>query len=398
LLHDRDVWLLGTALRVGIMEQLGMSPWSVRECCQCGDVVRRIADPSDWRLRPYGCQVRAWCPLCGFAYGRARGLGVLSLFEALLEPGRLLERSPTVKSWGVVLTLPEALSWHLDGLAALEDEAELRLALRYLTSAVRGTVEGFFGSGTGAKFIFHAFHSPSAKVPHNHARGPHWHIHVLVPNVRFDGAAWTSIRERGKWNLEQLDALRRLWARSVAALPFVKAAHLEVPPALTVDVRFQTGSGGRYGLAHRTRYDYRHPVEDVMRDVQLHGTMAEGEAGAWHLERMARLQSVQLVRGVGILANVKLTQIGIERVEMWPEWEKVPGLWWDLERFDDGGAFVRMRDNGGDPVTQHWEWGAAGLLPWVPGWRYVWSGASPPPGGLACDLVTVDRSVGPAPP
>jgi hypothetical protein len=294
----------------------------------------RHSETGATKLCPGCCHERAICPHCAVNYGKERGAEVGSLFQALFEQGRLLGAVPTVKAFADVFTLPEFVSEALDGFCEARDKKSLRGAVKELTEALKRTLTRFYGSGVAAKVSWHWWHSSKPLT------GAHWHAHVMVPNIVDTGAGHEVLRARGMLSTEQLQALKALWAEQVSSCRFVAALGESVPAELTVNHRFLTQNKGRASLAHRARYDYRHPMQDFVAFTEKHGLPELDAPGlAWFLDRCEFLQGVQLVRAVGWLSNPKLKKIGLERAE--PEndgWVKDEGVVFELEYFDDHGA------------------------------------------------------------
>ncbi len=309
----------------------------------------RHSETGDTKLCPGCCHERGICPHCAVTYGKERGSEVASLFQALLEQGRLLGSVPTVKAFADVFTLPDFVSGALDGFCEVQDKKNLRGAVKQLTEALKRTLTRFYGSGVAAKVSWHWWHSSKPLT------GAHWHAHVMVPNIVDTGNGHDILRARGMLTADQLDALKSIWAEQVAGCRFVMGLNESVPDELTVNHRFLTQNTGRASLAHRARYDYRHPMQDFMAFTEKNGLPELDDAGlSWFVDRCEFLQGVQLVRSIGWLSNSKIKKIGLERTE--PEndgWVKDEGVVFELEYFDNEGArFVAFYPDTGRSHSQ----------------------------------------------
>ena len=294
----------------------------------------RHSETGDTKLCPGCCHERALCPHCAVNYGKERGAEVGSLFQALFEKEKILKTIPSVKAFADVFTLPEFVSAALDSFCEALDKKSLRGAVKQLTEALKRTLERFYGSGVAAKVSWHWWHSEKPLT------GPHWHAHVMLPNIVSTGTGFDVLRARGKLEPEQLHALKEIWAEQVAGCRFVAALGESVPAELVVNHKFLMQNKGRASLAHRARYDYRHPMQDFLAFTERNGLPELDAPGlAWFLDRCEFLQSVQLVRAIGWLSNPKLKRIGLERAEPEPDgWVKDEGVVFELEYFDDFGA------------------------------------------------------------
>lgn len=294
----------------------------------------RHSETGDTKLCPGCCHERALCPHCAVNYGKERGLEVGSLFQALFQKEKILKTIPSVKAFANVFTLPEFVSAALDGFCEASDKKSLRGAVKQLTEALKRTLERFYGSVVAAKVSWHWWHSDKPLT------GPHWHAHVMVPNIANTSTGFDVLRARGKLEPEQLHALKEIWAEEVASCRFVSALAEAVPAELVVNYKFLMQNKGRASLAHRARYDYRHPMQDFLAFTEKHGLPQLDAPGlAWFLDRCEFLQGVQLVRAIGWLSNPKLKRIGLERAEPEPDgWVKDEGVVFELEYFDDFGA------------------------------------------------------------
>lgn len=333
----------------------------------------RHSETGDTKLCPGCCHERALCPHCATNYGKERGAEVGSLFQALFEPGRLLGAVPTVKAFADVFTLPEFVSAALDGLCGDSDKSGLRKAVKELTEALKRTLTGFYGRGVAAKVSWHWWHSSAPLT------GAHWHAHVMLPNIVDTGSGCEVLRARGMLSADQLQALKELWAEQVAECRFVAALDESVPSELTVNHRFLTQNTGRSSLAHRARYDYRHPMQDFLAWTQKQGLPELDDAGlVWFLDRCEFLQGVQLVRSIGWLSNAKLKKMGLERSEPeGGEWVKDEGVVFELEYFDDFGArFVALYLESGRSESRFFSRDVVQLVPGPKPRRYAWSGGT----------------------
>lgn len=295
----------------------------------------RHAETGATKLCPGCCHERAICPHCAVNYGKERGSEVASLFNALLEVDRLLGVTPQVKAFAEVFTLPDFVSIALDGFCEDGDKKNLRAAVKQLTEALKRTLMGFYGSGVAAKVAWHWWHSSMPLT------GAHWHAHVMMPNIVASDLGHEILRARGMLNPEQIETLKALWAKEVNACRFVSSLGYEFPDELTVNHKFLTNKTGKNSIAHRARYDYRHPMQDFTAWVDKNGLPELEHAGlAWFLDRCEFLQGVQLVRSIGWLSNPKVKKLGLQRAE--PEndgWVKDEGVVFQLDYFDEKGAW-----------------------------------------------------------
>jgi hypothetical protein len=349
----------------------------------------------EWR--PSCCRGRAVCPHCAVTYGLERGLEVSSLFRALLEPGKLLSAAPTVKAFAEVFTLPDWVSAALDGYVEAKDKKLLRRAVKELTEALKGALVAFYGDGVAAKVSWHWWHSSDP------LKGPHWHAHVMVPNISvtpiadppptpalshahvmvpnisitpLGGGEASMIQSRGVLSPDRLKELKVLWADAVFSCKFVRELGGESRPDLVVDYHFLTRNRGKNSISHRARYDYRHPMQDFAAFVDKRGLPSmDDERVEWFLSRCEFLQGVQLVRSVGWLSNPKIKKIGLKRVEPESEnWVKDTVHVYQFVRFDEQGAWFNVFDTvlqvdegtkhvhrsflklGGRPELRRYEW------------------------------------------
>jgi hypothetical protein len=263
------------------------------------------------------------------------------LFRALLEPDKLLSAVPTVKAFAEVFTLPDWVSAALDGYVEAKDKKLLRRAVKELTEALKSTLVAFYGDGVAAKVSWHWWHSSAPLT------GPHWHAHVMIPNISIaplGGGEASMIQSRGVLSPDRLQKLKTLWADSVFACKFVRELGGESRPELVVDYHFLTRNRGKNSISHRARYDYRHPMQDFAAFVDKRGLPSmDDERVEWFLSRCEFLQGVQLVRSVGWLSNPKIKKIGLKRVE--PEsdnWAKDTVHVYQFVRFDEQGAWFNV--------------------------------------------------------
>ncbi len=301
----------------------------------------RLQDSRREEWRPSCCRGRAVCPHCAVTYGLERGLEVSSLFRALLEPDKLLPVAPTVKVFAEVFTLPDWVSAALDGYVEGKDKKLLRRAVKELTEALKGTLVAFYGDGVAAKVSWHWWHSSDP------LKGPHWHAHVMVPNISIaplGGGEASMIQSRGVLSPDRLQKLKTLWADAVFACKFVRELGGESRPELVVDYHFLTRNRGKNSISHRARYDYRHPMQDFAAFVDKRGLPSmDDERVEWFLSRCEFLQGVQLVRSVGWLSNPKVKKIGLKRVEPESEsWSKDTVHVYQFVRFDEQGAWFTV--------------------------------------------------------
>ena len=330
---------------------------------------------NELQLRPHACQNRAYCPHCAVNYGLERGLERKSLYDALFEPGHLLDRMPTIRAFAHVLTLPESVSKHLDNLLEQGRVNALRAALKDLTSAVHRCLSWWYGSdGIATSLAWHWWHSS------NVLEGPHWHAHVMVPNISIDpsGAARV-LRHRGKLDPVELVKLRERWALEVAKCRFVLEAALKIPSELTTHYKFLQQNK----LSHRSRYDLRHPMQDLTALVK-ESDLPEKNSGlpeldspglAWFLQRVGQLQRVQLVRYTGWLTNSKRKKLGLVREEPGEnEWRNT-GEYYIFTSFTDEGVNVEHWKDGWK-VSRFFPRKEVSLFPSPRHRRYAW--AAPP--------------------
>jgi hypothetical protein len=359
---------LGSPLALGRFERVERDYWgdAIREHKALGAMRGFVRDYSDMRgssrcfnsclqyfyrhtlegtnreeWRPSCCRGRAVCPHCAVTYGLERGLEVSSLLRALLEPEKLLPSPPTVKVFAEVFTLPDWVSAALDGYVEVQDKKLLRRAVKELTEALKSTLVAFYGDGVAAKVSWHWWHSSAPLT------GPHWHAHVMIPNISIaplGGGEASMIQSRGVLSPDRLQRLKTLWADSVFACKFVRELGGESRPELVVDYHFLTRNRGKNSISHRARYDYRHPMQDFAAFVDKRGLPSmDDERVEWFLSRCEFLQGVQLVRSVGWLSNPKIKKIGLKRVE--PEsdnWAKDTVHVYQFVRFDEQGAWFNV--------------------------------------------------------
>lgn len=359
--------LLSSPLALGHSERVERDYWgnSVREHKRLGAIRGFIRDYSDARggsrlfnsclqffyrhtlpgtvreeWRPSCCRGRAVCPHCAVVYGLERGLEVASLFRALVEPEQLLKQTPTVKAFAEVFTLPDWVSEVLDGFVEAKEKKMLLRAVQQLTEALKSTLVGIYGDGVAAKVSWHWWHSPQPLT------GPHWHAHVMIPNIDVSdcGRGASVLRSRGTLEPEKLQSLKVLWAKNVFSCKFLADFGQNSRPELVVDHSFLTRNRGKNSLAHRARYDYRHPMQDFCAWIDKRGLPSMTDEGVeWFLSRCEFLQGVQLVRSIGWLTNAKLKKVGLQRFE--PEtdrWAKDTVHVYQLVKFDSQGAWFKV--------------------------------------------------------
>lgn len=360
------------------------------------------------RLQAHTCKVRARCPHCGRVYGLEQGAELESLLDAAwqrslaTDPRRLPGDGTTVPiAWGMVVTLPAAVSRYLGRLA---DDVwggdELKRELRRFTAIVRRVVARLIhgprleAASTkterdaltrelGAAINFHFWSSS------NPTGGHHWHAHVLVPNLRGGGVdgvpAGGRLRDVGKfapWRLEaaRLELLRAMseaWPALVpleamqdaaleAAVEDARVRRLEKPaipwrlvpvgsrPNLSVSY-FANDEPGRAALAKRCRYDARHPFQDLLKQSRIRPARVYGDAELGPLaaiaERVERLQRVKLRRYLGWMAPGQRKQYGLTHDgddSNDPEWTDQPGGRVRIVGMTERGVRVRrVLDRGG---------------------------------------------------
>ncbi len=360
--------LLGSPLALGRFERVERDYWgdAIREHKALGAMRGFIRDYSDMRgssrcfnsclqffykytlensrreeWRPSCCRGRAVCPHCAVTYGLERGLEVSSLFRALVEPDKLLLASPTVKAFAEVFTLPDWVSAALDGYVDVRDKKLLRRSVKELTEALKSTLVAFYGDGVAAKVSWHWWHSSAPLA------GPHWHAHVMVPNISIaplGGGEVSMIQSRGVLSPDRLQKLKTLWADAVFSCKFVRELGGGSRPELVVDYGFLTRNRGKNSISHRARYDYRHPMQDFVAFVDKRGLpLMSDDRVEWFLSRCEFLQGVQLVRSIGWLSNPKIKKIGLKRVDPEPNnWIKDTVHVYQFVRFDDQGVWFRV--------------------------------------------------------
>jgi hypothetical protein len=197
----------------------------------------------------------------------------------------------------------------------------------------------------------------------------HWHAHCIVPNVRsLSDGSHQLVRTKGKVEKQQLEQLRALWLKNLAALPWI-AANFQLSE-VNVNWRF---SMGWKQLKHRCEYDYRHPLQDFakfMQDVSL------DEVGGLQREFLAAcevLQPIRTARSLGSLSPGKVAAV-LEELNDETEWERVRGVVVTFDRFDSDGVFVTVNDSVWGEVTKQW-WDAAGVRLFNPkSHRFRWRG------------------------
>jgi len=292
----------------------------------------------EWR--PSCCRGRAVCPHCAVVYGLERGLEVASLFRSLLEPDKLLASAPTVKAFAEVFTLPDWVSEVLDGFIEGGEKKMLVRALRELTEALKSTLAAMYGDDVAAKVSWHWWHSSDP------LKGPHWHAHVMIPNIAVSEDGVRVLRLRGKLELNtELKKLKALWAEKVFSCKFLADFDQKSVSELIVNHLFLTRKKGKNSINHRARYDYRHPMQDFCAWIDKKGGLPSesDERVEWFLSRCEFLQGIQLVRSIGWLTNAKLKKVGLQRFE--PEadrWAKDTVHVYQFCKFDAQGAWFKV--------------------------------------------------------
>lgn len=354
-------WLTGVALRA-LVETVSGDP--IRDAqgyeleCQEGASVyqhREIVDA--FRLQIHTCKKRGRCPHCGATYGEERGAELLSLIEAALDRRHSPVKDHTAIAWGIVVTLPRAVS---DMIGDLADQGiEGRKAFRKELGRVREVAQRFLvrlfnlhrddPKELAAVVNIHPF---SSKTP---TRGYHWHAHLLVPNVRKDGR---ELRRRAVFDPEDLQAARaHLEAELATAWPDL----VDHGKQANFHLKWFTGSAeGRRGLRHRCRYDGRHPFADVIKlaqgergPSQLYADQAVGQA-ATLFARIREIQHTKLQRYLGWLVPGRRKPVGLHRVEDDSEsdWIAVENGYRRVIAVTDQGVIVTRHDLGSEIHTE----------------------------------------------
>ena len=348
------IWLEEIALRARIEEATG-DPIRDRdgfalECAHEGWVYQHTERRDAFQLRVNTCKKRGRCPHCGRAYGDEKAGELLSLLHASLDRRVKPLRKYDAMAWGVVVTLPAEVSAHIgtfadDFAAAKELSAEMtklvRLVKAFLLRLFHLEDEP---EQLGAAINLHWW---SSETPTNPYR---WHAHVIVPNVRRDGKA---LRRKALFSEAALgtarEELRRLL---VATWPTL------VDPEKRANFQaayFLADTEGRMKLNHRTRYDARHPFQDVLKLAMRQKTAAkvygtDSDAAVARLaERIRWLQGRKLARYVGWLVPQSRKKVGLQRSEREPDmWVALRDGYRKIVGFTDGGVLVRRfeRDGG----------------------------------------------------
>lgn len=336
-------WLAENALRslveVSTADTIRDRDGAPLTCRHEGWVYQHVEQPDAFTFRAATCKVRARCPHCGRTYGEDQGAELRSLMDAALAR-RSAPLGPTDSmAWGVVVTLPRAVTAFLGELA--DDprrSADLRAELRKLVGIARSYLVHLFDLDDrrelGAALNLHWWSS------NNPTNGYHWHVHALVPNVRKDGAA---LRRRGMFTPDKLARSRaHLTAELCAAWPGL----VDGGRPANANVRWYPASKkGRRRLSHRCRYDARHPWADALKLSRRAPGLLFSEAAlpAVRLlaDRVQDLQRVKLRRYVGWLVPGRRRPVGLVPAEREPDqWAAVADGHRRIVGFTDSGVRV----------------------------------------------------------
>ncbi len=357
-------------LRDFVLGATGREWWDVPTCGAFGGMYRN--DEGDTRLQPFGCNCRGWCPYCAYQYGLGQGRTVFNQLETFVR-GSVAD--PQVKAFLSVFTLPQEVSLYLGNFVWSGDAKGLQAALASLTGAVKATLTGFLGEGIGIRLNWHWWHSDDpmgyqATAKYGHPW--HFHAHCIVPNVRsLSDGSHQLVRTKGKVEKQQLEQLRALWLKNLAALPWVAANfHLS---EVNVNWRF---SMGWKQLKHRCEYDYRHPLQDFAKFMQGQSLDEVDGLQRDFLAASEFIQPIRTARSLGSLSPGKVAAV-LEELEDETTWERVRGVVVTFDRFDGEGVFVTVNDSMWGEVTKQW-WDAAGVRLFNPrSTKFRWRGISP---------------------
>lgn len=341
------------------------------------------------RLTPYRCQRRCTCPACGRSYGQGKAAELVSLLSAVMAPGRLVLNSPEVKAWHMVLSNDTRVSAFVDELVQAGEVDQLRKVLRHLTEDVQATLVRVFGAGVAAVVVFHWWASSDPL----RGRG-HLHAHVTVPNVAVvDGLPVGVLRHQGVLDQGELDTLKHEYASAVARHRWARIAAPDLdarPFGENVHVKFSTAlEGGRNSIAHRMRYDARHPVVDLLAvtepaalrdtrrqvdgfytadlegaEIAVHRLDSNPEGLEWWCRSAQIWQGIQTTRYTGWLVNSTRKKLGlireVEEETEHPEWSTV-GVYRVHQLGAQGVTVERWNQNG--RYEQVWHGDHVQLLP-----------------------------------
>jgi len=324
-------------------------------CCEDGWVFQHREQPDRFRFRVNTCHARGRCPHCGRAYGLDQASELHSLMLAALDRRRRPLKDHDAAAWAFVVTLPRPVT---DLLGELADDPRERKALRREIAKVVKVARGYVlkmlkldgdledEGQLGAALNVHWWASE------NPLRGWHWHVHVLVPNVRRDGL---ELRRRALFSEKALaggrDRLREMIVRAwpaAAAGRWTPNAHVRY---ILADAR------GRRRLRHRTRYDARHPFADALKLARRRPERVFGADRERELEALANrvedMQSIKLRRYLGWMVPGRRKDAGL--VKPAPAEDEPRDVWIALEdgyrrivRWTDGGLIVRRYDRDGE--------------------------------------------------
>lgn len=341
------IWLEEIALRARIEEATG-DPIRDRdgfalECANDGWVFQHTERREAFQLRVHTCKKRGRCPHCGRAYGDEKAGELLSLLHASLDRREEPLKRYDALGWGIILTLPEEVSAHLGALADdFESKKALSAELTKFVRLVKRFLLRFFHlegepEQLGAVLNLHWWSSKNPLNPHR------WHAHVIVPNVRRDGG---ELRRKALFSPDAIHRARqRLGVDLAAAWPGL------ADPAKRANFKlnfFLADTPGRKRLSHRTRYDARHPFQDVLKLAMhpMEGRRVYGPGTdavvARLAERIQWLQGRKLARYVGWLVPQTRKKVGLHRSERQPDmWVALQDGYRKIVGFTDHGVRVR---------------------------------------------------------
>jgi hypothetical protein len=324
------------------------------------------------RLQPFRCNCRGWCPYCAYQYGLGQGRTVFNQLETFIRGS---EVDPQVKAFLQVFTLPQEISLYLGNFVWLGDSKGLKAALTSLTGAIKATLTDFLGDGIGIRLAWHWWHSddPTGRQAVDKYGHPwHFHAHCIVPNVRsLSDGSFQLVRSQGKVEKVQLDQLRALWLKNLAAVPWVRDNF----QLAQVNVNWRFSMGWKQ-LKHRCEYDYRHPLQDFAKFMRGESLDEVGDLHRDFLAASEFMQGIRTARSLGSLSPGKVAAV-LEEVDQENEWVRVPGVLVVFDLFTDDGVWItRYGVADGDVTKVFWAFAGVRLFN-VHSARFRWRGLSP---------------------
>jgi hypothetical protein len=365
---DDFQWL--RRLRDFVMNATGREWFDVPSCGGRGGEYINAA--GETRLQPFSCNCRGWCPYCAYQYGVGQGRTVFNQLETFIRGS---VGDPQVKAFLQVFTLPQEISLYLGNFVWSGDSKGLKAALTSLTGAIKATLTGFLGDGIGIRLGWHWWHSDDPTGQQGVAKYGHpWHFHAhcIVPNVRsLSDGSFQLVRSKGKVEKGQLEQLRALWLKNLAALPWIRDNF----QLAQVNVNWRFSMGWKQ-LKHRCEYDYRHPLQDFAKFMRGESLDDVGDPHRDFLAASEFMQGIRTARSLGSLSPGKVAAV-LEESDGESEWTRVPGVVvvWDL--FTDDGVWITRYGTGDGDVTRVF-WAFAGVRLFNPRpTRFRWRGISP---------------------